>query len=191
MKCSLSVEKTAADLLKRTDETCLKFGTPTQCGERAEALGNAGPPFVYTPPSITQRITLVRIESRLDYVLASAVWDRLLDLPSGFFRQYGAGDMAERAAGISAMRGVISGAGVGGILGAISSLAYLGLMLTYDVTLTAVAVLISLVLVGFTTIGNYWQLRDQRDEIAQRGAIMKNGEAAPSGFDSSIAPWPR
>lgn len=121
---------------------------------------------------ITQRLTVVRIESRLDYVLASAVWDRLLDLPSGFFRQYGAGDMAERAAGISAMRGVISGAGVSGVLGAISSLAYLALMLTYDVMLTAVAVLISLVLVGFTTIGNYWQLRYQRDEIGQRGAIM-------------------
>jgi NHLM bacteriocin system ABC transporter ATP-binding protein len=122
--------------------------------------------------AITQRIAVVRIESRLDYVLASAVWDRLLDLPSGFFRQFGAGDMAERAAGISAMRGVISGAGVSGVLGAISSIAYLALMLTYDVTLTIVAIAISLALVGFTTAGNYWQLRYQRDVMKQRGAIM-------------------
>src|SRR5262249_42130566 len=40
---------------------------------------------------ITQSIAVVRIESRLDYVLGAAVWDRLLDLPSGFFRQFGAG----------------------------------------------------------------------------------------------------
>ena len=56
---------------------------------------------------ITQSISVVRIESRLDYVLASAIWDRLLDLPSGFFRQFGAGDLAERAGGINAIRGVL------------------------------------------------------------------------------------
>lgn len=121
---------------------------------------------------ITQSISVVRIESRLDYVLASAVWDRLLDLPSGFFRQFGAGDLAERAGGINAIRGVISRAGVSGILGAVSSVAYLMLMLTYNVQLTMVAIGISLTLVSFTTAGNYWQLKYQRAETAQRGKIM-------------------
>lgn len=121
---------------------------------------------------ITQSISVVRIESRLDYVLASAVWDRLLDLPSGFFRQFGAGDLAERAGGINAIRGVISRAGVSGVLGAISSVAYLALMLTYNVQLTMVAIGISLTLVTFTTAGNYWQLKYQRTESFQRGKIM-------------------
>jgi NHLM bacteriocin system ABC transporter ATP-binding protein len=121
---------------------------------------------------ITQSLAVVRIESRLDYALAAAVWDRLLDLPSGFFRQYGAGDLAERAGGINAIRGVISRAGVGGILGAFSSVAYIILMLTYSVQLTLVAIGISLTLVGFTTAGNYWQLKYQRTESAQRGKIM-------------------
>jgi NHLM bacteriocin system ABC transporter ATP-binding protein len=121
---------------------------------------------------ITQSVAVVRIESRLDYVLASAIWDRLLDLPSGFFRQYGAGDLAERAGGINAIRGVISRAGVGGVLGAFSSVAYIVLMLTYSVQLTLVAIGISLTLVGFTTAGNYWQLKYQRTESAQRGRIM-------------------
>jgi NHLM bacteriocin system ABC transporter ATP-binding protein len=121
---------------------------------------------------IAQSIAVVRIESRLDYVLASAIWDRLLDLPSGFFRQYGAGDLAERAGGVNAIRGVISRAGVGGVLGAFSSVAYIVLMLMYNVQLTMVAIVISLVLVAFTTIGNYRQLRYQRNESAQRGRIM-------------------
>lgn len=121
---------------------------------------------------ITQSVAVVRVESRLDYVLASAVWDRLLDLPSGFFRQFGAGDLAERAGGINAIRGVISRAGVGGILGAVSSVAYLVLMLTYNVQLTMVAIAISLVLVSVTTAGNYWQLKYQRNESMQRGRIM-------------------
>jgi NHLM bacteriocin system ABC transporter ATP-binding protein len=121
---------------------------------------------------ITQSIAVVRIESRLDYVLASAVWDRLLDLPSGFFRQFGAGDLAERAGGISAIRGVISRSGVSGILGAFSSVAYLVLMLSYNVQLTMVAIGISLTLIGVTTVGNYLQLKYQRNESMQRGRIM-------------------
>ncbi len=121
---------------------------------------------------ITQSIAVVRIESKLDYVLASAIWDRLLDLPSGFFRQYGAGDLAERAGGINAIRGVVSRAGVGGVLGAFSSVAYIVLMLTYNVQLALVAIGISLVLVAVTTTGNYRQLRYQRNESAQRGRIM-------------------
>ena len=95
---------------------------------------------------------MVRIESRLDYVLGPRVWDRLLDLPSGFFRQFGAGDLAERAAGINAIRGVISRAGVSRRSSAPSARSlYLVLMLTYNVQLTLVAILISLVLVGVTT----------------------------------------
>jgi NHLM bacteriocin system ABC transporter ATP-binding protein len=121
---------------------------------------------------IAQSIAVVRIESRLDYVLAAAIWDRLLDLPSGFFRQFGAGDLAERAGGVNTIRGVVSRAGVGGILGGFSSIAYLILMLTYNVQLTMVAIVISLLLVGVTTVGNYRQLKYSRNESLQRGRIM-------------------
>ncbi len=52
-----NVQKAAEDLLKRTDETCRKFASPTQCGERSTtAMGAAGPPLTYTPPTITQRV---------------------------------------------------------------------------------------------------------------------------------------
>ena len=51
-----NVQKAAEDLLKKVDETCRKFANPQQCGERGPGLGTAGPPLVYTPPSITQRL---------------------------------------------------------------------------------------------------------------------------------------
>jgi ATP-binding cassette subfamily C protein len=44
-------------------------------------------------------------------------------------------------------------------------------MATYNVQLTVVAIIISLVLVSITTIGNYRQLAFQRNESAQRGRI--------------------
>jgi photosystem II stability/assembly factor-like uncharacterized protein/type II secretory pathway pseudopilin PulG len=51
-----NVRKAAEDLLKRVEETCRKFANPVQCGERGPGQGTAGPPLVYTPPAITQRL---------------------------------------------------------------------------------------------------------------------------------------
>ena len=51
------IQKQAEELLTKVDEQCKKFANPNQCGERAAALGNAGPPLTFVPPPITQRIT--------------------------------------------------------------------------------------------------------------------------------------
>ncbi len=121
---------------------------------------------------ITQSIAVVRVESRMDYTLQSALWDRLLDLPSEFFRRFGAGDLAERAAGINAIRGILSRAGVGGILSAISSVAYVALMVSYSFKLAAVAMLLTFLLVSFTTAGNYLQLKSQRQQTQVQGRLV-------------------
>jgi len=120
---------------------------------------------------ITQSIAVVRIESKVDYTLQSALWDRLMDLPPNFFRKYGAGDLADRAAGINAIRGLVAKAGVGAVLGALSSLGYVFVMLKTSAKLTIAALLITFILVGFTTVCNYFQLRYQRQEIAVKGLI--------------------
>jgi photosystem II stability/assembly factor-like uncharacterized protein len=68
-----NVQKAAEDLLKKVDETCRKFANPAQCGERGPGQGTAGPPLVYTPPAITQRVgqLLGGIES---YTAAPTTW---------------------------------------------------------------------------------------------------------------------
>ncbi len=68
-----NVQKAAEDLLKKAGETCLKFANPQQCGDRGPGQGTAGPPLVYTPPSITQRLgqLLGGIES---YTAAPTAW---------------------------------------------------------------------------------------------------------------------
>ena len=55
-KPSDAIQKAAADLLTKVDDTCKKLGTPAQCGDRAP-LGTAGPPLVYVPPAVTVRVT--------------------------------------------------------------------------------------------------------------------------------------
>jgi ATP-binding cassette subfamily C protein len=120
---------------------------------------------------VAQGVAVVRVETRMDYSLQAALWDRLLGLPTEFFRRFGAGDLADRAAGISAIRSVLAQAGVTAILGSLSSLAYLLLMACYSLRLTLVAVLVALALVALTTAGNRLQLRHQREEAEHRGRV--------------------
>jgi len=60
---------------------------------------------------LVRAIAMLRIENRADSRLQAAIWDRLLKLPSGFFRKFTAGDLADRAQGISEAHQVLATAG--------------------------------------------------------------------------------
>ncbi|HQR45821.1 MAG TPA: NHLP bacteriocin export ABC transporter permease/ATPase subunit [Thermoanaerobaculia bacterium] len=120
---------------------------------------------------LTQSIAVMRIQGRMDYAIQSALWDRLLDLPSTFFKTYSSGDLADRALGIDAIRQLVAGAGIGAILGSLSSLFYLVMMMGYSVPLALLGIALTLVFVSFTTSANLLQLRSQRDQLMVRGQI--------------------
>jgi ATP-binding cassette subfamily C protein len=120
---------------------------------------------------ITQSIAMLRVQGKMDYSVQAAVWDRLLELPSTFFRKYPAGDLADRAAGVDQIRGIIAGAGVAAILGSVSSLFNVVQMVAYNMKLAAVGIGLTLLYVATTTVANLVQLRFQRDEAALRGRI--------------------
>lgn len=120
---------------------------------------------------ITQSIAVLRIQGKMDYSIQAALWDRLLDLPSTFFKKFSAGDLADRAGGIDAIRSLLAGAGVSAILGSLSSVFYVMLMLTYSIPLALLAILLTILYVGFTTAANYLQLRYQREQLRLRGKI--------------------
>jgi photosystem II stability/assembly factor-like uncharacterized protein len=67
------VQTAAQELLKKVEETCRKLATPAQCGERAQALGAAGPPLVFVPPHTTQRITQL-LGGLENYSAAPTTW---------------------------------------------------------------------------------------------------------------------
>ncbi len=120
---------------------------------------------------VTQSIATLRIQGRMDYSLQAAVWDRLLNLPSTFFRDYSSGDLADRAAGINDIRGMISGAGVGSILGSLSSVFYVVLMFKYDFKMGLLGMVLTAIFVSATFTANYLQLRHQRTKLALQGKI--------------------
>ena len=58
--------------------------------------------------AVAQGFALLRTESRASTGLQAAVWDRLLRLPVPFFRGFKAGDLAQRADGIEAIRVLVT-----------------------------------------------------------------------------------
>jgi NHLM bacteriocin system ABC transporter ATP-binding protein len=120
---------------------------------------------------VTQSIAMLRVQGKMDYSLQAAVWDRLLELPSTFFRRYPAGDLADRAAGVDQIRGILAGAGVAAILGSVSSLFNLGQMVAFNLELAAIGIGLTVLYVGATITVNLIQLRFQRNEAALRGRI--------------------
>lgn len=57
---------------------------------------------------LTQRIAVVRLESRADMTVTEALWDRLLGQKPSFFQQYAAGDLGTRGMGFSQIRTLLS-----------------------------------------------------------------------------------
>lgn len=118
-----------------------------------------------------QGIATIRVQRKMAAPIQAAVWDRILNLPVNFFRRYSAGDLADRAEGVSAIQDLVSGAGIAAILGSISGLFYVVQMFAYHSSLAVLAVMLTLLYVGVNTGANYLQLRFQRIEFQMRGRI--------------------
>ncbi len=115
---------------------------------------------------VAQEIALLRLEGRASAALQSAVWDRLLALPLGFFRPYTSGDLATRAMSIDAMRQAISGSTTTALLGLILALGNFALMFWYSWRMALWATLIIFVVMLATLVGSAVTLRPQRAAIA-------------------------
>ena len=107
-------------------------------------------------------LAVLRVESKMDASVQSAVWDRLLNLPTSFFRRFTAGELAVRAGGISTIRQLLSGATVSSILSGLFSVFQLGLLFYYDANLAMWAIGLTIAALGITFSGSYLQLLHQR-----------------------------
>ena len=116
-------------------------------------------------------LVVLRLEGKVDASLQAAIWDRLLHLPVTFFREYNAGDLADRCLAVTAMRSVITSTTMSGVLsGVFSIFSYLQLFF-YSSPLALVAT--GLVALAFlvTILCGLLQVRYQRSVITQNGRI--------------------
>ena len=90
-------------------------------------------------------VAMTRLGSYIDRRLQPAVWDRVMRLRTSFFRDYSVGDLALRILGIDTIRRIVAGTTLNALLGGIFSVANLGIMLIYDVSLATFAIFYTLV----------------------------------------------
>lgn len=100
--------------------------------------------------SLVQSIAVLRIEGMMDNRLQSSVWDRLLRLPSSFFRKFTVGDLLNRASGIDGIRHLLTSSAISSVIAAVTGMFSLALMFYYDVILAVVVSLFSIAVGGFS-----------------------------------------
>lgn len=120
---------------------------------------------------ITKALAMLRIEGRTDCSLQSAIMDRLIALPTTFFRHYSAGDLANRSLGINMIRQILAGVTVQSVLSSIFSILYIGLLFYYDTKLAWVALAMTAVIVLVTSTLGFLYVRYERPITEMEGKI--------------------
>ena len=92
-----------------------------------------------------QALVTLRLEGLIDYKLQAALIDRLLRLPTALFRNYTTGDLVDRSMGIAAIRRILTGHALRGLMASLFSVFNVGLMFYYDLRLGVIALLLTLV----------------------------------------------
>jgi NHLM bacteriocin system ABC transporter ATP-binding protein len=121
---------------------------------------------------ITQGFALLRIESAGDASTQAATWDRLLNLPVSFFRQYTTGDLLSRVTSVSAIRRQLGGRTLINLFSSLFTLFYLGQLFYYNSKLALVAVAVAIIAIAVTTISGLLLLRQVRPLLEVRGNIF-------------------
>jgi NHLM bacteriocin system ABC transporter ATP-binding protein len=121
--------------------------------------------------TLTRSFAVLRLEGKMDASIQAAVWDRLLNLPVPFFRDYTAGDLATRGMGINQIRQTLTGSTLASIMSGVFSIFSFALLFYYSWRLALMAT--GLILVAFlvSLACGVLQVRYQRDMSKVRGRI--------------------
>jgi NHLM bacteriocin system ABC transporter ATP-binding protein len=90
-------------------------------------------------------LAMLRLEGLIDWKLQAAVIDRLLRLPASLFREYTVGDFVDRSMGIDAVRRILTGRALRGMMAGLFCWFSIGLMFYYDLRLGLVALVLTVV----------------------------------------------
>ena len=120
---------------------------------------------------LLRSVAMLRIDGRMDVASQSAVLHRLLHLPASFFRRFSAGDLAQRAFGISGILKTISTTTQSAVLSWIFALFSYAYLFFIHVPLALLATGLVAVLLGITFVVNVIQVRYERDMINLEGRL--------------------
>jgi NHLM bacteriocin system ABC transporter ATP-binding protein len=114
---------------------------------------------------------VLRLQGKIDAAIQSATWDRILSLPTSFFREYSSGDLAQRSLGVTLIREALTGSTLAAALTAIFSLFNFGLLFYYSIPLAVVATVLVVIAFLVSLICGFLQLKLQRRSFEITGVI--------------------
>ena len=120
---------------------------------------------------VVRRMGILRLETKMSAAIQPAMWDRLINLPVAFFRQYTAGDLTLRVGAIDKIRQTLSGATMNVLMLSLFSVLYIGQLFYYSWQLAALAVGLILTCLLATGICTYLKVKVQRELVKIEGKI--------------------
>jgi ABC-type bacteriocin/lantibiotic exporter with double-glycine peptidase domain len=108
--------------------------------------------FVLATSTISQYIQgilMLRIETKADLKLQTAVWDRFFKLPNQVITSFNLGDLYVRLSSISRIRSQLNAGAMSSLLQAVFSISYIFLMYIYSPTLTVCVLLLTILYIAF------------------------------------------
>ncbi|WP_413208244.1 NHLP bacteriocin export ABC transporter permease/ATPase subunit [Rhodospirillum sp. A1_3_36] len=118
-----------------------------------------------------QAVGLLRAEGRIDWVGQSALFQRLLTLPTGFFRGYAIGDLADRCLGFQHIRSILTGNTLQALSRGVFSMGSLALLYYYNWRLALIACATLLVVSVLMTSVTIAQRRARAEMVGWQGRI--------------------
>jgi ATP-binding cassette subfamily C protein len=119
----------------------------------------------------TRALAMLRIEGKAGSDLQAAVWDRVLNLPVPFFRDYSAGDLATRINGINEIRQALSGTMISTIITSVFSALNVVLLFYYSTRLALVALLLVAVAIALNLALGWFSVRIRRETADVNGKV--------------------
>ena len=123
---------------------------------------------------VVRSFVMMRLETRMDTDIQAAIWDRLISLPVGFFKDYSAGELSMKAMSINKIKKALSGTAITAILTGLFSIFNLVLLFYYSARLAVIAVLIIVISVAVAAYLGYRKVRHE--------GVITNQSNKLSGF---------
>jgi NHLM bacteriocin system ABC transporter ATP-binding protein len=132
---------------------------------------------------LSQNLVLVRVEGLMESRLEPGLTDRLLRLPSDFFRRYDTGDLATRADGLELIHQQLSGAVATSFLTLLFSVFNVVLLFVYSPALGTVSLIILVVVIAALVAMNVREIRYQTGIYESTGDIASDVFQMVQGID--------
>lgn len=123
-----------------------------------------------------------RIDTKMSICVESATMMRILSLPAGFFKDYGAGELSSRAGYVNSLCSTLVGVILNTGLTSVFSLVYISQIFTYAPALMVPALMMILITVGFSVVSSLLQMRLTRKKMLLSSKENGMSYAAVSGI---------